>query len=327
MNTLEAIHALNRGHDIGSDILPEPGMYYTMPAEEYFAIPALNNSTLTLGYRSARDLLAGLEGEIKPKKSAALSLGTYAHTAIFEAESADELFAVEPEWLMEGLTTKDGKTTTSRNSNAFRERYAEWEATLPEGQQVVSREVYETAQRVIEAIRSKPEARAACEVDGKSEVVIRWDIEVEGVRLPMKARIDRLLPTWTGAVTPYDLKTTRRHCPELWAKDAEGYSYHHQEAVYRHGLECLGKQPTGMIYVVAQTEPPYTVSTCQWGEFDRKIARLDYHKHLRMVAHGCKTGEWPDGWGDGTTEVSLSKWAAMRHGDPQTVYEMEEVTI
>ena len=320
MTTLNTIRALTAGESIAGDVLPVPGVYDRMGFDEYCAIPALNHSTLKHGFVSARKLKAAIDGELESRETPALSVGSATHTMLSEIDEAGKRFAVEPAGILDGLTTADGKATRSRNSTAYKEARARWEDTLPDGVDVISQDEFDRVAGMIRAIRELPDTNAACALEGRSEVTVRWNVEMGGLVLPMKARIDRLTPGWDGDFRVYDLKTTRRDHPSDWVRyDATSFHYHHQEAIYTAGLKANGIDTSGMVFIVAQSSAPFDVYPVEFGSATRQSARLEAARNLGMVVHGIKTGEWPGVCDGNTWREDLPAWALA--GDTQSLEE------
>ena len=229
-----------------------PSNYHSIEADrEYFSVSQFKNMVEC----SAREI-ARLKGEYHRTETGALTVGSYTHTA-FESEEAFERFVDEHRHTI--FNTKGNK-------------YAE----------------YETADRMIETVKSDPFCMFALE--GEKEEIFtgelfgaKWKIKVDSINHQRK--------------TFSDLKTTQELYKRYWSKKyglfvsfVEAWDYVLQMAVYRKVIE-LNTNEIYTPYIVAVTkEKPSDKAVLEFEE-SRFGFELDYVEFLLPKFIDMKEGK------------------------------------
>lgn len=210
------------------------GITPNMPPEQYFAIPAMNQSTLKKALVNSEELQHAIKGGVNVTED--MLWGTAFHTALIEPERFKAYFKV---W----------KKQPKKSTAAFME---DLNAARVEGF-----EMYRSdwdIDTMVNAVKRHPEASAILECPGgQCELSLVWDRE--GV--PAKCRLDGV---WLEHGVVVDVKTTR----DVETRDIESESqyrgYFFQAAYGIEGLRALtGRQDWKWYHVWVKKDAPHTV--------------------------------------------------------------------
>lgn len=227
------------------------------PADGYDALPGLNWSTLKLVHASP--MLCKLRTTEPREDSEALELGRAIHCALFEPDRWRSDYTREPDF--GPRLTKDGKPTKNpKATSEYKSAFAAWRAGLPASCQVISDDVFFTAERCAAAVLKHRIAGPLLR-GGQREKVIEW-VDA-GTGTVCKGRLDLLTPRYVA-----DLKSTRHQSVRAFLRDAEQLLYHGQKAWYHDGAIAAGALP-------ADADRPYVVSVQTGGAFDVACYQLD----------------------------------------------------
>lgn len=206
-------------------ILPEG----PITADNYFTFPAINQSSLKIYAKSPNTFWKS--SPLNPERSIFESkdtpdkvLGKVCHALIYEPETFDKFFAVEPEGI-------DRRTNKGK---------AAWEDFLysAEGKTAVKLAVYEQAKLMAEAIHNHPSANKLFKM-GAYEIPLLF--KIEGCDLWLKAKPDQYI---FGKI--FDYKTTINLAE--FDKEIEKWKYHYQSYFYKKAIEYNYKEtPEGHI--------------------------------------------------------------------------------
>lgn len=211
---------------------PPPGIYLDVPAEEYHAWRAINQSSLNkLTDSTPRRARYEVDNPGEPTK--ALFEGTLLHLAVLEPSVFDETVAVLPpdEEFSAGPYSKKGK-----------EERAAWRAEQGD-KLIATEEQHERALAMSTSVYRHSGAREFLMDEGANEVSLVWrdtDLELD---LPAatvcKTRIDRVSRVGTELVVG-DLKSTLNASRPRFEQSIHKFGYHIQAAHIFSGLEELG---------------------------------------------------------------------------------------
>ena len=267
-----------------------------VPYADYAAIPAISISRLKELRKSPLHYQHALK---HPKESAALTLGTAAHTATLEPERFAADYAA---W---GEKTESGRARP-RNGK-------DWDAFKLEhsGRTIITADEYATAVSIQQAVRNDPIARVYLEGLGDPEVTMQWN---DGT-FDCKGRAD-----WWAKFDARDvlvgLKTTRDIGERPFKAQAARLGYHMQWAHYADGWKSItGSEPI-MIEIVVESAAPHVV-VCYEIPAEVLNRGRDEVAELKLVLAECEaSGRWP---GPGT-ELKIMSLPAWAYGED---YEMQ----
>lgn len=275
---------------------PGPGLYPNVPFDTYTRWVACNHSiiknfSLTAAHARYRMLN-------QAESSSHQDLGHALHQALLEPELFEKNVLVAPDV---DRRTKIGK--------------AEW-ASFQEkakGRTIIT----EPEMLCLEGIRKNAAAHETINLilngPGISELSIVW-ID-PATDLTCKARLDRLAEL-NGYPFIVDLKTTHKPAStHSWQTAIMQYALHEQAAHYQNGLEVLRPLQEGFkrkyAWIVAETEPPYSVRIFEADDYSLDIGRDQVAKHLAQFRECLEAGVWPS-WPQGMELAGLPAWALKR---------------
>lgn len=279
----------------------EPGIYRNMPESEYRAIDAVNQSALK--YPTPLHMRHAMQSTKEP--TPAMLFGRYVHVQALEPHEASKTYAVMPD-LTKGILNKDGTPSKNpRNTAQYREAVADW-TSRHKDKEVVSREVWFSAARAAEAVRSHEDAMHFIDNSDDCEIVAVWKDEATG--LLCKARLDAICTAF-GCVT--DLKTCESAEPHKFAQSLFNFGYHLQAAHYINGARACGFDVDSFAIIAVERDAPHAVQV-----FELEAEAITYGQQvlaekLSAYALAKQTGEWC-GYPLGINSVTLPSWAWSR---------------
>jgi hypothetical protein len=237
----------------------EDGIYRGIPFAEYLGWDAVSNSALSRFSRVPAAAFVPLED------SDTLRIGRSVHCDV-----------LEPEQFLTRYRLKE-------HTGNSKEGRAEKASAGDDGVELISMSDYVLIRGMAESVLHHPAASAILE-EGEAEVSLLWHDHETGLRC--KARID-----WLAPGLPADLKTTRDSSPAGFAKSVASLRYHVMQAHYRAGLDALGIQSDGFVFIAVEKTDPYPV--------------------------GCyvESGQWPAWRSPKIETLSLPGWAMMEESD------------
>lgn len=237
---------------------------------EYRSLDGLSITTLKNLGRSPLHYAHALKN---PKESAAMSLGTAAHTAV-----------LEPHKLMTDYALWGGKTESGR---AKPRTGKDWEAFKAENasKKIITLDDFELAQGMRDAVRGYGPAMKYLET-GEAEVSMQWEDQDTG--RACRGRIDWL--TRIGGVDVLvGLKTARDGRHFQFAKQAANLGYHLQWAYYSDGFQAITGHAPKMVEIVVENTAPFEpfVYVIQEDVLDQ--GRTEYQRLFGILAD-CEAG-------------------------------------
>jgi hypothetical protein len=276
----------------------KPGIYYNMPAEDYFKIPAFSKSQIHATMKSARHLKHYLETQHEP--SDAKTLGSFVDAMILEPSEINN-FAVNPEGI-------------DRRTKAGKEAYAVF-LEESEGKEIITQSMYDYAQFIAKSVK---EHKAAINlIEGKKQVAVVWIDEATGVLC--KGRYDVLNK---GNIT--DLKTTRDASIKAFSRDLVNYGYHQQAAMYLDAWAALnGGEVLKWNFVCVENKAPYCTAVYELDEEAIECGRIRYHIALKRYARYLKDDpDFLQGYSMCIEPISIPSWEielAFKEGDENDI--------
>lgn len=275
---------------------------YPMPFNEYRQIPAVNRGTIVEGEKSALHMRHALD-HAKPETKA-MREGRVFHTAVLEPDLFGIEYAVMPD-LTDGLTTKDGKPTKSKNSSAYKDRVAAWSEEHA-GAEIIDSDLHARCVGMLEAVSSHPIACEMLECEHKEVVAVA---DLMGV--PCKARPDAL-----GGGVLWDLKTTADARPGPFGRKAHDLRYPMQFAFYADILAVLGSPVVECKIVAVESDAPHGVMVYTLTAEQIAYGRHQYEQLLAAYVTAERRSEWP-AYPVADLDLELPAWA-MPVGDVPT---------
>lgn len=269
-----------------------------VPAKDYFALPAVNISSLKMLARSPLHYRHALAN---PKTSAAMTLGTAAHCAV-----------LEPERFCRDYVTWCKRTESGRVAPRTGKA---WEAFVTEfgDRTILTEDEAELAANIAAAVRGDPVAAKYLD-DGDPEVTLEWTI---GERR-CKGRVDWITMR-DGQHVIVGLKTARDCRNHIFSTVAAQLGYGMQWAWYFDGYKAITGHEARMVEIVVESKPPHAVVVYLITEDILAQGRDDYTNLLRQLADCESRDEWP---GPAQTELVLSM-PTWWYGNDEDISDLE----
>ena len=252
-----------------------------IPFNEYLALPGLSISRLKILRESALKYQHALTA---PRtESAAMALGSAAHTAI-----------LEPRKFKPAVFT--GATRRGK----------EWDAFLAahNGETIMKADEVDQVDGMRNSVRSyRPAMRYL--VDGQAEVSMQWEDAVTGRKC--RGRID-WLTTIDGQDWIVDLKTTKSAKPFAFGGQAAKLGYHLQLAYYFDGYVAITGRTPRMAIIAVESSAPFEPAVFSIPDDVILQGREEYQQLLSTLAECEATNNWPPAH-ELEVELSLPTWA------------------
>lgn len=245
-----------------------------MTLDEYLAIRALSSGAITEYLTGATDVWhrhyeMGIRDDERSNEG---DIGTCAHSLLLEG--------IDVRAVWRGGRTKDGKPTTSKNSDDYKQ-FVKQHADMV----VLDAEDDAVVEGMCEAVLAHDDASTLLAAPGQSEDTMLW----EELGMPAKARADRRLDA--GVIV--ELKTTFADNFADVVKQAYSSGYHHRDEWYRRAyMGTRGEQPREFVFISVSKTPPHPVWVWRWDEFSRDIARREVDYALTQILGRRATGDW-----------------------------------
>lgn len=300
-----------------------PGVYKGVPEDQYFALPAVNASTLKLLARSPAHCRARLDGLAVEVPTAAQLVGRALHAAVLEPDRFGRDFLCEPraedhdalvglddyKVAAKSLGLKVSGTKASLKSSILEADASVvfWEdrrAEIIGDRTVLKPNDWEMCESVMAAIQASPRASRALS-GGEAELTLVWKDRATG--LMCKARLDYYRDD-LGVVL--DLKSTLDARYSAVQRDVAKYDYHVSAAHYLNGLAALGLPCSSFGWVFVEKLAPYALGLFVADDDMLLRGREAVSMLLGRYAECKASGEWPAYSLDFQT-LELPAWAAL----------------
>lgn len=260
---------------------PRLGVYDVLDEVEYHADPtSVSASGMKTLLRSPAHFL---HAQTHPQTSAAMDLGTVAHSMVLGTGA--EYVAIEG----------------NRNRNDVKAAITEAEA---EGKVVLKPEQLAAAERMADAVLTHTLASRLLASPGRSEVSLFWhDEEFDVIR---RCRWDRLGDDGIGV----DLKSTAKAAPEALARHVIDYRYELAACWYAEVTAGLSIDLAAFSLVWVESTEPHNVVVSElapdfWDRGSHLVRRA-----LATYRRCIDTGEWPGYLPDDQTHtIEVPRWA------------------
>jgi len=260
------------------------GFYKKLPMVDYLAEDALSKSGLSdLAISPAHYRARKLE----PKTFDGADLGSAVHMLVLEPERAEKLIFTPP------------KDTGRKSTNA----YKEWVSSLEAGALILSREEFEAAHYMRDAILSHPAASELLS-DGFPEVSM-FHTGADGLR--RKCR-----PDWMSDKSYVDIKTARSASPGEFGRQAYNLHYHWSAFHTCDIGERLGKVFSSLYYfIVVEKEAPWCVAVYETPPDLIDLAAAEITPLYAQYRACLEYNTWP-GYDAEVQQLKLPRWAYQK---------------
>ena len=264
-------------------VIPEPGIYYDIPFEQYLQWDFLSQSVLKEGRESAAHLKAAIDGERIKEQTDDMALGTALHCAF-----------LEPELMPQKVVCWDNGARRGKAWAEFQDEH--------EGKTILTPDRYDSLCGMVRSMRKHPFVR---EWWVKTEAVEVSAVgEIEGVL--MKGRADALTPE-----PLVDLKKVRSTHPAAITRTVLQFGYHIQAPIYNR---LFGR--SRFVLLCVEDKPPYDVVPF---ELSPAMLRMGWEETTDLLSdykQCLASGVWP---GRSEQIVTLEPPAYMSSGDGITL--------
>lgn len=241
---------------------------------------------------------------VKQEPTDAMIQGSLTHAMVFEPDDVAKRYAVAPEC---DRRTKEGKAI-----------YAEF-VLQSNGQQIVSRKIWDNSKCMFEAVMKNPDVRPYLEMEGENEMTVLWTDPITGIAC--RGKPDRILYEREMVL---DLKTTVNGSARAFANAIINRRYHVQSPFYLDGLaysgdpRTLGASSWPFTWLVVESKYPH--ATALYSASDDWIAfgREQYRKDLQKYQHCMETNHWPS-YTQGIQILEMPKYV-IPESEPNEVY-------
>jgi hypothetical protein len=258
------------------------GFYKQLSMSEYLSAEGLSKSGLSNLAISPAHYKARL---LEPVTFKGADIGTAVHLLVLEPESAERKLFTPPG----DVLGKNG----SKATNA----YKEWAAAQDSDAIILSRDDFEAAHYMRDAIIAHPAASELLS-GGNPEVSMLW---TDGNGIRRKCRPDYLNGNYI------DIKTARSAKPEVFGKQAYDLHYHWSAA---WTIEIGWGLNAGIVkyyFVVVEKETPWAVSVFETPQNLIDLAREEIAPIYATYRACVEYDTWP-GYGDDVQQLEFPRW-------------------
>lgn len=263
----------------------QPGIYPDMTSEEYHGLPYASNSRLKHMLRSPAHARAYMD---QPQAAtAAMTLGSAAHTAVLESNLFDQRYIIAPDC---DRRTREGKAT--------------WEdfQARAEGREIIKQSDRDICTQIYGAIYNHEAACGLLNAAGDVELSAIAEDEPSGALY--KIRPDKVIG---GLGTVVDLKTCQDASWDAFTRSIFNLGYHRQAALYLDGLRANGVEVTHFVFVAVEKEAPFGVGVYRLTDEAVEDGRQQVAPLLQTWRWCMERGEWP-GYSQHVEDISLPRW-------------------
>jgi hypothetical protein len=228
------------------------------------------------------------ERETKPPTTAML-FGTAVHLAVLEPDEFVKTYVPMP--------------AINKRTNIGKSEFQSLTAICESNNQVlIDPTEYSDVLRMRDAIFKHPTAKLLFQ-NGLAEQTFMFQELNTGANCKIR-------PDWldnsSGLIV--DLKTTDNATKEGFAKSAFDYKYYKQDPFYLEGLEAVGNERAGFVFVCIEKTAPFKIGVHYLDNRSRQLGRDEYLRNCETYVECLRTGIWK-GYDEKISEVSLPAWA------------------
>lgn len=271
------------------------GVHPDMAAADYHQLPGASASQLRkLWAQTPAHLKASADEPVEV--TAAMMLGTLAHSVILEPDKPLPGIVIQPE------EYEPGKKWTYAAKVC-----KEWRAAREsEGLLVLNADEYDAVFGMARTITAHPDAGPMLE-KGQSELSLVTFDSANGV--PVRARLD-FIPDGVSYLA--DVKTTSSAAPHDFMRKAFESGFHIQAALYIALWNHLtGEARTGFRFIVVEQKPPHAVNVFDCSPDFLARGAEDYKRALATYGKCVASGIWP-AYPSGVLTLELPKWSESK---------------
>lgn len=237
-----------------------------IPFTDYLKLPGLSASALKQLVRSPLNYKWNLDNPTEP--SAAMALGSAAHTAILEPAK------LKTDYILWDGGTRRGKAWDEfKASNAAKTILTadEFEDIKGMRRSVVN---YDPAARYLKA--------------GQAEMTMQWT----DLGRAFRGRVDWITEI-DGRAVLVDLKTTQDARPFKFGADAFRLGYHIQFALYCDGYAALTGEMPRFVVIAVESKAPFEPAVFEVPDAVIERGREEYQNLVELLTECEKTNHWP----------------------------------
>lgn len=230
----------------------------------------------------------------KPEPTPAMQLGSLVHTMVLEPELFDSEYIIKPETtpIPKALKLKDvGREAYDANKtereaiSAANDLELERFQKAAENKTIVSRETYEQANAMKEAVLNDETARNLIN-DAQIERSIYFTHEPTG--LQSKVRPD----AWLGTVVT-DLKTVRDASFRAFQNEAYKLGYFVQAGMIYKSLQSIDITMEKFVFMCVEKAPPYVTATYVLDDEAIDYGVILFDSLMERLKECCEQDRWP----------------------------------
>lgn len=287
----------------------KPGLYQSVPLDDYLAFDACSNSRLSDLARSPAHALWNIHNP--PEPTAALRLGAAIDFSVLQHDIFNQVYIVARQ--CEAYTEKKARCSRKaivENEDEKQFCFQHFGGT-PSGREVLSLEDWEKCKSIKHAVWAHRAASVLLEKAEACQVTAVWEEPFGLAPLLCKARADG---TSNSLHTIIDLKSTVDASPLEFEKDIFRYHYHWQAYLYLRGFNKLSADPAGddyftnFVIIAVEKEPPYAVACYRITEEALELAEREVLPLMERYWQCVDSGVWR-GYSDEIIAVGLPPWA------------------
>jgi len=270
----------------------KPGIYPSLPINEYHSGPGLSSTDLKQLLKSPRHWKASKESE--KKQNAYQIKGELVHVLLLQPQEFQEKFAVGDFKIRRG---KEYDKVCAEN----------------EGKTIVSQEEYTIGCAIRDSVllQAKENEHLNRALQGQKEHSFYWEDKATGILC--KARPD-ILNLETKTIS--DLKTTSDASFDAFQRDVVEYMYFLSMAFYETGVKVSGLKHQ---FIAIEKTEPYPVALYTLSVDAIAIGHKFARKALNCYADAISTDSW-NGYPMEPIEMGLPQWTNYKYsfaaGDP-----------
>lgn len=281
----------------GSLKCPPPGVYPGVAFDDYCRWNALNHTALRKVGKSLAHYHQAMS-DPDDHDSSPKHFGRAGHTILLEPErfKTDLCRAAPPV-----------NPTTERPFGRDTKKFADFAALHP-GKLILLPEEMANILGCSQAVLKHPAAGPLIKLPGQAEVSIVWVCPITG--LLCKGRIDRIVPDMGCRV---DFKTTENASEDDFKQSIVKYGYVTQDPFYGIGAEALKMPEKRLLFVAAESSPPFGVAVYALGPNTYMAGRALVLEWLHKVKAAMEAGIWP-AYSDAVQDIEAPAWWFNKFG-------------
>ena len=222
------------------------------------------------------------------KPTEAMNFGTAVHLAVLEPNEFDKTYVAMP--------------TINKRTNVGKAEIQSLQAMCEVNNQVLIDPLdFDTVRRIRDAVFKHPTAKLLFQ-NGLAEQTFMFEEPNTGAKCKIR-------PDWldqnSGLIV--DLKTTEDASNAGFIKSATKYKYYKQAPFYYDGMESLGHERSGFVFVNVEKTEPFKIGIHYLDARSTQFGRDEYLRNCETYVKCLESGIWK-GYDEKINEVSLPEW-------------------